>query len=361
MQFTPNWTSSAKDSIINYAKLNKLSITDVQEKCNIDLDESNFVISSEQADLLSSLLGGSPKFWVDRAQYAAILEARNTNKISLDEKIWIKDFPYSYIKTRNNNFSESRNEATRLNNLLQYFDCSDIVEFNHKHAGLLNAIAFRKSYAHETNYASTLTWIQEGIKQSRSNKNVLFDPEAVELQVGKFRELVTLNSPSDFVPRIKSLALDIGIKLSIVPTPPKCTASGAVFVFDGVPHIILSFRYRNDAQFWFTLFHELGHCRLHTGRSLFLEGTDDPFCDEEEEADQFAVASLYGGISNDELEAAASKTKWMHKVLAIKRIAKRERLSPGLIVGRMQHLGLVEHRHLNKLKIFYDWAEIPNL
>jgi HTH-type transcriptional regulator / antitoxin HigA len=45
---------------------------------------------------------------------------------------------------------------------------------------------------------------------------------------------------------------------------------------------MLSFRYKTNDHFWFSLFHELAHLLLHGKKSLFLEGCAEGFQPEQE-------------------------------------------------------------------------------
>ncbi len=56
--------------------------------------------------------------------------------------------------------------------------------------------------------------------------------------------------------------------------------------------ILMSFRHRSDDQFWFTLFHEIGHLLLHKD-ATFVDQDDTSDDDQSErEANHFASACL---------------------------------------------------------------------
>lgn len=57
-----------------------------------------------------------------------------------------------------------------------------------------------------------------------------------------------------------------------------------------MPCIQLSANFENDAEFWKTLFHEIGHILLHGKKDIFMENVDygDKDPEKEREAEEFA-------------------------------------------------------------------------
>ncbi len=117
--------------------------------------------------------------------------------------------------------------------------------------------------------------------------------------------------------------------------------------------LVLSFRYRSDDQFWFTFFHEAAHLLLHRPGTLFLEGGDsDASTSEEREANDFAASVLVPPAHQDELLSICDNLD------SILRFASRAGVAPGLIVGQLQHKGLLGRDRLNRLKRRYSWDQI---
>jgi Zn-dependent peptidase ImmA (M78 family) len=114
---------------------------------------------------------------------------------------------------------------------------------------------------------------------------------------------------------------------------------------------MLSFRYLSDDHFWFSFFHEAGHLTLHNNKSIFLEGGD--FCtgSEEDEANQFASQQLVPDEYQEEMRNLPVNMR------AVVRFARKIGISPGIVVGQLQHLGIFTRRQLNDLKVKFKWAE----
>ncbi len=132
--------------------------------------------------------------------------------------------------------------------------------------------------------------------------------------------------------------------------PKGCRASGATrFPTPQKPLLLLSFRHLSDDQFWFTFFHEAGHLVLHGEQSLFLEGKTTPLTDEEHEANDFAARLLIPSEFEPTMLALPP-----HAIPVI-RFAHRVGISPGIVVGQLQHRGRFRQDQLNHLKRRFVW------
>jgi hypothetical protein len=150
---------------------------------------------------------------------------------------------------------------------------------------------------------------------------------------------------------VKELLAEAGVKFSIVRAPKGCTASGAVrLLSDGTPHMQLSFRFLSDDQFWFSLFHEIGHLLLHFEQMPILEnsGVEKDAC--EEEADEFAVGTIVPLPFREELLTLGGSR------FPIINFAKKIGVAPGLIVGQLQHEGILRYNQMQFLKRRYRWT-----
>jgi Zn-dependent peptidase ImmA (M78 family) len=152
---------------------------------------------------------------------------------------------------------------------------------------------------------------------------------------------------------LQKCCAEFGVAVAIVRAPNKCRASGAVQILPkGRRLILLSFRYLTDDHFWFTFFHEAGHLLLHDTESLLLEGIGAISDNEESEANAFAADILIPPEHRKAMLALPVDGK------VVMRFAKDIGVSPGVVVGQMQHDGRLTPRQLNKLKKRFDWQMI---
>jgi Zn-dependent peptidase ImmA (M78 family) len=141
------------------------------------------------------------------------------------------------------------------------------------------------------------------------------------------------------------------VAVVIVRTPEKCPASGAARFLSKEKAIIqLSFRHLSDDHFWFSFFHEIGHLLLHGAQKTHLEdaGTDDG--DEEIEANEFAAEVLVPASARARMLALGEDTR------SIVRFATQVGTAPGIVVGQMQHYGVIKRGRMNSLKKRYVWS-----
>ena len=96
----------------------------------------------------------------------------------------------------------------------------------------------------------------------------------------------------------------------------------------------LSSRFKRHDQFWFSLFHELGHVLLHSKKTSFIDfyGQDGAKSEEERQADDFAAKQL---VSDKALEIVKNSKDF--SALAIQKQALDLGIAPGILVGRLQH------------------------
>ena len=125
-----------------------------------------------------------------------------------------------------------------------------------------------------------------------------------------------------------------GIALVIKERLPKTLLDGAAMLHpNGFPVIALTLRYDRLDNFWFTLFHELGHVVLHLndGETSFLDADIDSQSIKavEKEADEFALNSF---ISPDNWESVRLLTT----APQIKKAAAKLAIHPAILAGRLR-------------------------
>lgn len=101
---------------------------------------------------------------------------------------------------------------------------------------------------------------------------------------------------------------------------------GATRWIAGHPVIQLSLLRKTDDQFWFTLFHELGHVLLHGEKELYLNGNGGSA---EDEADRWASDTL---IPPD----IAERLPRDRNLSAVGAIAAELGIAPSIVLGRIQ-------------------------
>lgn len=162
-----------------------------------------------------------------------------------------------------------------------------------------------------------------------------YRPDSVDLEF--MREVVRL-SWSESGPRLAQEFLrKHGIPLIIEPHLSHTHLDGAAIMYGlGRPIVGLTIRHDRIDNFWYCLMHELAHISLHYGQgfthffdNLDLKESNDP---REREADRLAGIALI-----PEEEWRDSPAKDLHSPEAAQHLAKKLRIHPAIVVGRMRH------------------------
>lgn len=210
--------------------------------------------------------------------------------------------------------------------------------------------AFRTSPSFDSRPAAVAAWLRQGEILAGQIECNSWDATRFRASLSGIRALTRQKDPKRFLVELSRLSAESGVAVVVVRAPSGCRASGATrFLSRDKALLMLSFRYLTDDQFWFTFFHEAGHLLLHSGSDLFLEGFDTPPTTPEQEANEFAARILIPAERQKELMALRANS------LEVIRFAVRLGISPGIVVGQLQHVGKIKHNYLNGLKRRYTW------
>ena len=100
------------------------------------------------------------------------------------------------------------------------------------------------------------------------------------------------------------------------------------------------------------------HLLLHSETALFLEDDSEVTADEEDEANNFAEKILIPSEFQHALSQLRLDAPEKRNAREIMRFAKHVGVSPGIIVGQLQHMKRIKPSRLNRLKKRFNWHEI---
>lgn len=160
-----------------------------------------------------------------------------------------------------------------------------------------------------------------------------YDPEV--LNAAFLRQLTALSplpeGPLLVVQRLHEVGIAVIIEKHLTGTH---LDGAALWHPNGFPVIALTLRYDRLDNFWFTLFHELGHVKLHLGTDPgdgFLDTDIDSASEKavEREADRFALKAFITEEDWDELGV-------LNFADEIRAAAKKLAIDPAIIAGRLR-------------------------
>ena len=246
---------------------------------------------------------------------------------------------------------DSRSKGNQIASCLHFFGVSSLAQWRGRYENAFQHAAYRRSAVHASSEISTTAWLRQGEIDTQYDEVSDWSAKALEHQIPHFRKLTWYKSPGLFLPKLKASFAEAGVKFAVVRAPSGCVASGAVRILScGTPHIQVSFRYLSDDQFWFSLFHEIGHLLLHYEKMPILENTEltEESC--ELEANAFAAQAIIPTSHRDELFSLGRSR------FAIIEFAKKIGIAPGLVVGQLQHEGIIGFNQMQHLKRRYQWT-----
>ncbi len=185
--------------------------------------------------------------------------------------------------------------------------------------------------------------------------------------------ILTFARKAEDVAMIPPTFHDLGVHFLVVPHLRHTYLDGAALFVNDHPVIAVTLRYDRIDWFWFTVLHELAHILLgHSAQvdSLFgkevegevgANGGNDRRQNDESEANELARNWLLDPRSLDlfidRVQPFFSKTE-------IEAFAAKQHRHPGIIVGQLQHEGVIEYKHLRsmleKVSPYLDkWIDTP--
>jgi plasmid maintenance system antidote protein VapI len=356
-EFKPLWVSPPGDSISAALAARSLTIEDLARETELGEDAAQallrgrYPLGNQLAERLADLIGGSVGFWLRREEmYRRRLPRQTYDSETVSESEFFDRLPIRDMKAFG--WLAPFNSATTRAAILQFFQSSD-GGWQENGLSLSKAVAFRTSDGYETNPISVAAWLRQGAIVAERSPCGPLNKDGLSAAIPELRALSRIKEPKIFFPKLMNIGRQNGVVIVFVRTPSGCRASGATYLrTDGAGIVQLSFRYRTDDHFWFTLFHELGHLLLHTGSPLFLEGPEYIPDIEEQEANEYAAQTLVPSEFGSELASLESGFK------PIMKLARKIGVSPGILVGQMQHRGLLRYGQMNFLKVRYDWKSV---
>lgn len=352
-EFSPDWASAPGETIADILGERQVSVNEFAARIEQPLDYANDLLQGRAtitlaiARRLEQVLGASVEFWVSRDfQYREYVA-----RFCAADKEWLDELPvgdmieFGWLKP-------APRPSEELEACLRFFDVPSVLEWGQTYANMQAMVAFRTSPSLDSRPASVIAWLRQGEINAGAIECSPWDPVRFQESLTSIRPLTRERDPKRFIPKVLELCAASGVAVAIVRAPRGCPASGATrFLSPNKALLLLSFRFLADDQFWFSFFHEAGHLLLHGDKGFFLEGDHAPSTKQEQEANDFAEGIL---VPPEFREAMLRLPLNGREVI---RFAHRAGISPGIIVGQLQHRGRFTHRQLNNLKRRFKWAE----
>lgn len=312
---------------------------DMSEKHISKLINGEVKLTPEVAVRLEMVLGVPAKFWnnLEAVYREKLLKVEAENTMDDDETL-AKQLPYNEM-AKYGWVPETRDTKEKVIYLRKYFE---VVELSLLENHQITRIACRRLAITEKSDLALLAWAQEAKIKARNIRTAPINVKGLIDVIPEIRKM-TVQKPKEFCPKLKEMLTECGIALVFLPHLKGSFLQGASFV-DGNKIVVgLTARGKDADKFWFSLFHELAHIVLgHIGQ---IGGTTDQ---DEKNADNWSRDKL---IPTENFEQF--KDIGIFSASSVIDFAKSIGIAPGIVVGRLQKEGCIQHNMLNDLKEQY--------
>ena len=262
---------------------------------------------------------------------------------------WLQSFPVRELVKRGC-FQKPGPDADAVSRLLAFFGVGSVEAWTAKYA--LANVAYRHSPSFKSDEVALATWLRLGELEAERQECAIYD-------AGKFRRAMrearglTREPIDEALKRAGQIMNKAGVALTLVEPLPKTALSGAAWWFSPRKAVIqLSARHQSDDHLWFSFFHEAAHVLLHSKKCVFVDRANDGGADLETKANEWAANALVGRADWKQFVASSPRSK-----SAVCAFADKQGIAPGIVVGMLQHAGVVPWAHLNSLKVRYKWRD----
>jgi HTH-type transcriptional regulator / antitoxin HigA len=322
----------------------------VSEICN-----GKAPISPATALTFERVLQRPAHFWLGLQRNYDEFEARAKDSARTSSwHDWVLHFPLKEMRKLNYTLSSGKSDAETL---LNFFGVSSPDTWDK--VWKASAVAYRQTQSFSAREEAIAAWVREVELVARGLSLADFDEDRLLGSLGYLRTLTRMTAENIMDP-VQQVCAAAGVAVVWVPALKGTGISGCARWTSPKRALIgLTLRYKTDDQLWFTLFHELGHVLLHRQKRSFVidnsEDLSDRFIDPEmrafeAEADQFSSDVL---VPPAELGAFIRRNSFTSE--AIHDFAENIGIGPGIVVGRLQHDGILQRHQGNALKQKLDW------
>ncbi|MBX3177862.1 MAG: HigA family addiction module antidote protein [Candidatus Hydrogenedentes bacterium] len=335
-----------------------VDILGVDKKTVSDIIAGKRSITPDMAVLIGEAFGTGPEVWLNLDNAYRLHHTRcgadRVREVSRKSELYAK-YPIRQMANRGW-LSQTKDMALLEQELAAFFTPEDL------------GFAARRS-GDEAKEPLQLAWLYRAHHLARTLPAEPFSETAL---ARAFPELKTLlRDPADLV-RLPEILARAGVRILIVEALPTSQIDGVCFWLDQkMPVVALSTRLDRIDNFWFTLMHELMHVKYGHGREramldVDILGRKDDIPKEERLANEGAAEFC---VPQAELEAFIAHTRPGFSMAKITAFAEDIQAHPGLVVGQLQHRGVIEYRqHRGALKkvrsalladvAFDGWGEV---
>lgn len=333
------------------ARRTGLSAKTISEICN-----GKAPVTPTTALAFERVLGRPAHFWLNLQRDFDECVARRRELARIPQWTeWVKCFPLREMRRLRFELPEAESE---VESVLQYFGVSSPDSW--KQVWNAAEVSYRQTHKFRATDEAIAAWVRETELVAREIDLAEFDETGLVRLVRKIRSL-TRERTEEMFDTLQQMCAQVGLAVVLVPALKNTGISGcARWLSPRKPLVGLTLRHKTDDQLWFTFFHEVGHILLHKNKKSFVidnaaEDLGDTLVDPEmqkyeQEANAFAADTL---IPPNALAEFIRKKVLTNE--SVHDFAESVGVGPGIVVGRLQHDGILQKHQGNALKQKLNW------
>jgi HTH-type transcriptional regulator/antitoxin HigA len=354
--FRPAYAVPPGETIGDLLEENDMTQTELAKRLGVTLKHVNQVVkggASISADLalgLEKVFRVPASFWLSRESlYRADLAHQSETKELEAHVEWAKRFPIKELKKRGH-LPPNVSGVELVQALLGFLGIASPTLWQDP------VVAYRKSRRYKSDPFALAAWLRVGELEAGGIDCQPYDGDRFLVALQRVRHMTRLH-PKEWQLRLTEELADAGVALVITDTFQGARANGATrWLTPNKALLQLSLRYRWEDIFWFSFFHEAGHVALHRKRGIFVDGLalaessiDAEDKRLEDEADRFAARVLIP-------EKYESRLRTL-RLSEVSDFADELGIAPAIVVGRLQHEGVIHFRESVKYKRRLDFVD----
>lgn len=354
-EWSPDWAIHPGEHLAEYIESRGWSqaefarLADMTPKLVSTIINGMNPVTAETALKLERVLGMKASIWTSLQARWDLHQARVAKEQQLEEaEKFVSCFPIRELVDRG-----ALRATTDLSRLMEELLRFIGIGGSHAMQARLDSLAVhhRQSKAFNTDHFHVAAWLILGEHKARRMNLQAFDASRFVAAVHEIRTL-TVTPPNVFEPRLYELCRKAGVAVILEKPISKTCLFGSARWIEGDRAIIqMSLRMKTNDHFWWTFFHEAAHIVLHKGRA-FADDKGGEGDGVEDEADSWAENVLVGTQRFAEFKATRPKSE-----RSVVEFSESVGIHPGIVVGMLQHHGIVKYNHLNGLKDRFEWEE----
>ena len=307
-------------------------------------------IEPETALQFEKVLGMDARIWLGIEADYQLHRARAAEAEKAGQDVaWCRSFPVKDL-IELGAIEKPASNADTVNKLLAFFGVASVDAWQGRY-GSAN-VAYRHSPSFQSSEQALATWLRVGEIAAEQQECAVYNETQFKGALKQIRQLTT-EPIKVALPKTRLLCNEAGVAFVLIKNLSKTALGGAArWVSPSKGVIQLSLRHKSDDHLWFSLLHEAAHLLLHSKKDVFVEGNSDEVSELEAEANDWASNFLV-----PRQVWRAFKDARPRSAASIRKFAQTHGIAPGIVVGMLQHEGVLPWTHLNSLKVRYRWED----